>query len=252
MVCAKLEQWVLRVERHRSQSPYSITWHCYTPNSMSSHCSTIDVVLWPSAPETPQSLRRFHGRVWTLARGLFYSDRHCINLEGPCWPLMTCHLTCATVKLFVGRLCDNFVPRMAVVLRHMRKMSEAQTWMVWKLARDWVNVFAWMEGMSESFARDCQVNVWMDTKSLSVTESSREWRGYQWSIRPWRDKNKCGPLSLKIHTEDGLGWSWFLYFKGSFSKIYVLVSDLKSIRSSAHFAWTVSRLKEDEVALQSA
>ena len=29
---------------------------------------------------------------------------------------------------------------------------------------DWVNVLAWEEWMSEAFARDCQVSVWMDKK----------------------------------------------------------------------------------------
>ena len=34
-----------------------------------------------------------------------------------------------------------------------------------------VNVFTWMEWMSEAFARDCQVNVWMDKTSLLAAEN---------------------------------------------------------------------------------
>ena len=57
-----------------------------------------------------------------------------------------------------------------------------------------VNVFAWMECMSEAFARDCQVNVWMDETSLPAAEKSREWRVNQWDIRPWTEKSEWWPL----------------------------------------------------------
>ena len=37
-----------------------------------------------------------------------------------------------------------------------------------------MNVFAWMEGMSEAVARDCQVSMWMDKKNLLVAGKTCE------------------------------------------------------------------------------
>ena len=42
-------------------------------------------------------------------------------------------------------------------------------------------LFAWMEWMSEAFARDWQVNMWMAKASLLVVKKAREWRGNQWT-----------------------------------------------------------------------
>ena len=40
-----------------------------------------------------------------------------------------------------------------------------------------VDVFAWMEWMSEAFARDCQVKMWLDKTSLLRCRKIPEWRG---------------------------------------------------------------------------
>ena len=71
--------------------------------------------------------------------------------------------------------------------------------------REWsgVNMFAWMEWMSEPFARYCQVNMWMDKTSLLAAEGKREWRGNQWTIRSWTEKSEWWPLSSRYLTKMG-------------------------------------------------
>ena len=62
-----------------------------------------------------------------------------------------------------------------------------------------VNVFAWMQWMSEAFACDCQVNMWMDKMSLLAFfcfGKTCEWRGHQWTICLWKEKSEWWPLTM--------------------------------------------------------
>ena len=80
-----------------------------------------------------------------------------------------------------------------------------------------VNVVAWVECMSEAFARDCQVNVWMDKMRLLVAERTRGWIGDQWSIRLWTDKSECGPLRPQQAFERFVLKKWSFFFLVGFS-----------------------------------
>ena len=55
-----------------------------------------------------------------------------------------------------------------------------------------VNIFAWMDWMSEAFARDCQVHVWMDKTSLLAAERNEPVNEEECSdtfAREWRKVN---------------------------------------------------------------